>query len=273
MKNNLVQRAITGFLFVSIIISAILIHPLAFGFVFVVITALAVIEFNDLVKSKFDVQLNKYLAAGAAILLFVSMHYFAAEKFEPRIFAPYFLLICCGFILELFRKKENPVMNWAMLVLGQTYVALPFALLNMIAFIKGEYRPILILAFFIIIWVYDSGAYLVGITFGKHRLFERISPKKSWEGFFGGLLFALVGGYIFSFFDSTLSINEWLIFSFIIVIFGTFGDLSESLFKRTINVKDSGNILPGHGGILDRFDSIFFATIAICIYLQLLFTI
>jgi phosphatidate cytidylyltransferase len=281
MNNNLIQRTITGFLFVSIIIGAILIHALSFALVFLVFTALAVFEFHDLVKQKFDVQLNKYLASFTALLLFVSMYLFASEKFDHRIFAPYFMLLCFIFIAELFRKKENPVMNWAMLVLGQTYVALPFALLNMIAFINGKYYPVIILAFFVIIWIYDSGAYLVGITLGKHRLFERISPKKSWEGFFGGLLFALLGGYIFSLIDihfttgitAKLSLLEWLGFSLIIVIFGTFGDLSESLFKRTINVKDSGNMLPGHGGILDRFDSIFFATIAICIYLQLLFTI
>ena len=117
----------------------------------------------------------------------------------------------------------------------------------------------------------DTGAYVVGVTFGKHRLFERISPKKSWEGFFGGAFFALISGYVFSLIIKDISLINWLIFSEIIVIFGTFGDLIESLLKRTLDVKDSGNVIPGHGGLLDRFDSMLLAAPAIYLFLTVLF--
>lgn len=270
---NILQRSITGTIFVLLVLASVLINEYTFGILFVTFTGLALFEFHALVESKFDVQLENWVGSVMGIILFTSMFMFAAEWVDYRVFAIYFVVVCVVFITELYRKKENPVMNWAMFTLGQTYVALPFALLSLIPFIEGksEYNPILLLAFFVIIWVFDSGAFVVGISIGKHRLLERISPKKSWEGFFGGMIFALATGWIFSKYEPALTLVEWLGFSMVIVIFATFGDLSESLFKRTIGVKDSGNTLPGHGGILDRFDSIFFAAIAICIYLQLLF--
>jgi phosphatidate cytidylyltransferase len=119
--------------------------------------------------------------------------------------------------------------------------------------------------------VNDTFAYLTGVTFGKHRLFERISPKKSWEGFVGGGLAALLSGYVFSLIIPEISLIQWLIFSEITVVFGTFGDLIESLIKRTVHVKDSGNIIPGHGGLLDRFDSMLLAAPSVFIFLWFLF--
>ena len=171
---------------------------------------------------------------------------------------------------KLYAKKNNPIHNWAYFILGQVFIALPFSLLNYIIFIK-DFQPIILLAVFATIWVNDTGAYLVGVTFGKHRLFERISPKKSWEGFIGGVLFALLSGYTFSRFIPEISLLNWFIFSEIIVIFGTFGDLTESLLKRTLDVKDSGDVIPGHGGLLDRFDSMLLAAPAVYIFLSLLF--
>jgi phosphatidate cytidylyltransferase len=170
----------------------------------------------------------------------------------------------------LYREKANPLHNWAYFILGQMYVALPFSLLNFILFIDG-WQPIVLLSVFVTIWVNDTGAYLFGVTLGKHRLFERISPKKSWEGFFGGAAMALASGYVFSLLIPQISLINWLFFSEIIVIFGTFGDLIESLMKRTVNMKDSGNIIPGHGGLLDRFDSMLLAAPVIFIYLSFLF--
>lgn len=268
---NLIQRTITGLLFILVVIVAILFSEYSFGILFLFLTGLALIEFHNLVESHLDLQLEVWVATVVGMVLFISMFAFAADWIDVRGFAVYFLVLCAVFIAELFRKNENPIMNWAIFTLGQTYIALPFALLSIIAYIQGGYNPLLVLAFFVTIWVYDTGAYLVGITFGKHRLLERISPKKSWEGFFGGLVFALLAGYVFSKIEASLTLNQWFGFAIIIVIFATFGDLSESLLKRTIGVKDSGKLFPGHGGILDRFDSILFATIAISIYLQLIF--
>lgn len=128
----------------------------------------------------------------------------------------------------------------------------------------------LLIAMFVTIWLNDTGAYLVGVSIGKHKMFERISPKKSWEGFIGGAVTALVTGYVFSLFFPQISLLSWLIFSEIVVVFGTFGDLLESLMKRAIKVKDSGDVIPGHGGLLDRFDSMLLAAPAIFIYLSFL---
>ena len=149
-------------------------------------------------------------------------------------------------------------------------VALPFSLLNFILFINGL-QPYILLAVFATIWVNDTGAYLVGVSIGKHRLFERISPKKSWEGFVGGALAALISGYLFSIYIPEINLINWLIFSEIIVVFGTYGDLMESLVKRTVDVKDSGTIIPGHGGLFDRFDSMLLAAPVIFIYLSFIF--
>ncbi len=159
--------------------------------------------------------------------------------------------------------------NWAYLILGQVFIALPFSLLNFLVFPSGEFNPVFLLSLFVLIWTNDTGAYVVGISFGKHKLFERISPKKSWEGFFGGIFFALILAYFLPQITGEIDILRWFGFALIAVVFGTWGDLIESLIKRTVDVKDSGNILPGHGGLLDRFDSLLFAVPLIYIYLQI----
>ncbi|MDR3706214.1 MAG: phosphatidate cytidylyltransferase [Paludibacteraceae bacterium] len=271
---NIAQRSITGTVFVILLVGCILFNQYSFGVLFLIISGLGVLEFNKLLSHKFSsAGVSPLLAAASGSVLFLSIFLFVSGTVSYRVFALYPLIVIFAFIAELYRKKENPILNWALFVLGQVYIALPFAMLSAIAFAQGagKYNPILLLAFFVTVWVYDSGAYLVGMALGKHRLFERISPKKSWEGFFGGVFFALAAAYVFSLFEPCMNVIQWLVFSLLIVIFGTFGDLSESLLKRTLGVKDSGNILPGHGGILDRFDSILFASFIITIYLQFIF--
>ena len=275
MTKNFIQRTLTGVLFAGLLVFCVLCHEYTFGAIFLLISVLGIIEFHKLVSTKYEVDINPVVPAIGAALLFASLFYIAIirDRIEPL--GVYFSFTGIVFIAELFRKKKNPMLNLAFFVLGQMYVALPFALLNFIAFPVSNlfdncYHEVLILAFFVITWIYDTGAYLVGMRMGKHKMIERISPKKSWEGFFGGLAFAMGAACVFAQFETTLTLWQWLGFSLIIVVFGTLGDLSESLFKRTLDVKDSGNILPGHGGILDRFDSILFAAIAISVYLQLL---
>ena len=164
-------------------------------------------------------------------------------------------------ITELYLKHKNPLGNWAFSMMSQLYVALPFALLNVLAFHNDpaassvSYNPILPLSIFVFIWLSDTGAYCVGSLIGKHRLFERISPKKSWEGSIGGAVFSIA------------SSGQWAGLAVVVVIFGTWGDLTESLMKRQLGIKDSGNILPGHGGMLDRFDSALMAIPAAVCYL------
>lgn len=270
--NNFVKRTLSGALFVVLVIGSILLDAYAFAAVFAVVTGWAVSEFHKLTNNQKNVTVNQWVSVVGAVLLFLTSFLHASNIIRYPIFSIYGLYVVGVLVIELFRKKENPIHDWAYFILGQVFVALPFSLLNFIAFIdEATYKPLILVAVFVTIWVNDTGAYLVGITFGKHRLFERVSPKKSWEGFFGGAAAALLSGYVFSIFIPEISLIQWFIFSEIIVIFGTFGDLIESLLKRTVQVKDSGNAIPGHGGLLDRFDSMLLAAPVIFIYLSFLF--
>lgn len=269
--NNFVKRTLSGFLFISVIIGSILLSKFSFAFVFALICAASVYEFHKITNNEADIQVDKRLAAFASYLLFICSFIVVSGMYSTWVFGIYGFVVLGIFISELFAKKTNPIHNWAYFMLGQVFVALPFSLLNFIIYIHG-FQPLILLALFATIWVNDSGAYLVGVSFGNHRLFERISPKKSWEGFFGGAFFALLSGYVFSMYIPEISLINWLIFSELVVVFGTFGDLSESLLKRTINVKDSGNVIPGHGGLLDRFDSMLLAAPVIYFYLSLIIT-
>lgn len=269
--NNFVKRSLSGAIFVILVVGSILLGQTTFALFFTIICGWSVLEFHKLTNDQPDFKANYRLSISSAVLLFACSFIDASGIVHFPVFSLYGLFFILVVISELFLKKQNPVHNWAYFVLGQIFIALPFSILNYIIFIHG-FQPLILLAVFVTIWVNDTGAYLVGITLGKHRLFERISPKKSWEGFFGGAFFALISGYIFSLIIKDISLINWLIFSEIIVIFGTFGDLTESLLKRTLNVKDSGNVIPGHGGLLDRFDSMLLAAPAVYIFLSILYS-
>jgi len=266
---NLGLRTISGALFVAIIIGSILLGNLVFAIVFSIISAFAIFEFHKITNNKQNVHVKSLLSVFGGILLFFCF-YLSASKLSdfPLIFVYGSFLIFC-FVIELYRQQVNPVHNWAYFVLGQIMVALPFALLSNIYFINGESNPLLLLSVFITIWVNDSFAYLFGVSFGKHRLFERISPKKSWEGFIGGAIGAILSGYLFSQFSSALNLVQWIILSELIIVFATLGDLIESLLKRTLDVKDSGNTIPGHGGLLDRFDSMLMVVPVVYLYFSI----
>jgi len=268
--NNFVKRTLSGSLFVALIVSSILLSPYTFAPFFALISGWIVYEFHILSNHNHGITVNPLIGSIGAVLLFLGSFLYCSGIWHFPVYAIYGLYVVIVLIGELYRQKENPLHNWAYFILGQILVALPFALLNFILFID-KWQPLLLLSVFVTIWVNDTGAYLVGVTLGKHRLFERISPKKSWEGFIGGALAALLSGYVFSLLIPQISLIDWFIFSEIIVVFGTFGDLIESLMKRTVNVKDSGNVIPGHGGLLDRFDSMILAAPVIFIYLSLLF--
>lgn len=272
MKNFII-RAITGILFVAILIGGILYHPLSFGFLFTIIAGLCVYEFATLVNKSEGVSVNRIMVSLGGAYLFLAFMGFCMDVSDFSLFIPYLALIIYLMVSELYLKKENPVHNWAYTMLSQMYVALPFALLNILAFHYNspeeaiEYNAILPLSIFVFTWLNDTGAYCVGVLFGKHRLFERISPKKSWEGSIGGGVVAIAASFAFAHFFPVMSSIEWIGLAIVIVIFGTWGDLTESLFKRHLGIKDSGTILPGHGGMLDRFDSILIAVPAAVVYL------
>jgi phosphatidate cytidylyltransferase len=168
-------------------------------------------------------------------------------------------LVFGAFVYELFMASEKPFVNLAFLMLGVFYIGIPFGLLNFVAIHQGVYLPNIVMGLLLLIWANDSGAYIVGSRLGKHLLLPRISPKKTWEGTLGGLLFTLVTAFILHLYFLELRLVDWLVLAGIIAVFGSIGDLVESMLKRSLSVKDSGKILPGHGGMLDRFDGLIFS--------------
>lgn len=281
MKNNFIQRAITGIIFVGVLIGCILGGPISFSLLFALITALTIHEFGSIVSKQPDVEINKPICMLAGVFLFFGFAYLGVMPGQTEILIPYLFLIIYLLVSELYLKKKNPLNNWAYAMMSQIYIALSFAMLNVLAYhsigSEGElsnyqiqYNPILPLSIFIFTWINDTGAYCTGMLFGKHRLFERISPKKSWEGSIGGGVFSIIAAVVMAHFFPFMSISIWIGLALTVVVFGTLGDLTESLLKRTIGIKDSGNILPGHGGMLDRFDSTLMAVPAAVVYLYII---
>lgn len=276
MKSNLLQRSITGVIFVAVLVGCILGGPISFTILFALISALTINEFGNIVGRNGEIQINKPICILAGVFLFLGFGYNGVVPGSVEIFIPYLFLIMYLLISELYKKKKNPVSNWAYAMMSQMYIALSFAMLNVLAYHTdgtasvSQYNPILPLSIFIFNWVNDTGAYCTGMLFGKHRLFERISPKKSWEGSIGGAAFSTVAALIMAHFFPFMGTGTWIGLGLVTVIFGTWGDLTESLLKRTLGIKDSGNILPGHGGMLDRFDSTLMAVPAAVVYLYIL---
>lgn len=275
MKSNFLQRAITGIIFVAVLIGCILGGPISFTILFALISALTINEFGTIVARNGETRINKPISILAGVFLFLCFGYTGVVPGKNEIFIPYLFLILYLLISELYKKQPNPINNWAYSMMSQVYIALSFALLNVLAYHTTtdgtpQYNPILPLSIFIFNWVNDTGAYCTGMLFGKHRLFERISPKKSWEGSIGGAVFSIVAAIVMAHFFTFLSLGAWIGLGLTVVVFGTWGDLTESLLKRTLGIKDSGNILPGHGGMLDRFDSTLMAVPAAVVYLYLI---
>lgn len=281
MKNNFIQRAITGIIFVGVLIGCILGGPISFTLLFALITALTIHEFGVIISKQPDVEINKPICMLAGVFLFFGFAYLGVMPGQTEILIPYLFLIIYLLVSELYLKKKNPLNNWAYAMMSQIYIALSFAMLNVLAYhsignegelsnYQVQYNPILPLSIFIFTWINDTGAYCTGMLFGKHRLFERISPKKSWEGSIGGGVFSIIAAIVIAHYFPFMPISIWIGLALTVVIFGTLGDLTESLLKRTIGIKDSGNILPGHGGMLDRFDSTLMAVPAAVVYLYII---
>jgi phosphatidate cytidylyltransferase len=266
---NLVTRTITGVVFVILIIAAVIINRYTFSTLFLVITTLGLWEFYSLVE-KVNISPNKVLGTIAGAFLFISNALIAHGIAQVEILLFSFLFLFLVFLFELYRKLDHPFTNVSFTFFGLMYVAVPFSLMNYLpdpAFTTLEYNYTYVLGFFFLIWVNESGAYLVGTAIGKHRLFERVSPKKTWEGTIGGGILCIITASIISMYYIDLNMFNWIIIGLIVVVFSTYGDLFESLFKRSIKAKDSGTILPGHGGILDRFDGVIMATPFVLVYL------
>ena len=293
--NNILTRSFTGAIFVLLIVTSILIGSITFYLTFSIIVILSMLEFYNL--SNFALaNPQKWLGIFTGWLFFTVNYFYAFDFIHVRFFIVFIPIVILFFINELYLFHKRPFTSLAYSFLGIIYIAVPFSFLNYFVFRTNinildinditnyeylinqniftsqsiYYTPYLLLGFFILIWIYDTFAYLTGILIGKHRLFERISPKKSWEGTIGGAIFTIGLSTLFPYFINILEWYQWLMFSVLIVVFSTYGDLVESLFKRSLNIKDSGKMLPGHGGILDRFDSVLIASPIIYIYLQFL---
>lgn len=274
MKNFIV-RTITGVFFVAAIVVSFL-NPLAMVFLFALVTGLAIWEFCGLVNERPYIQVNQFISTVAGVYLFLAMAgHCSGFVNTDTVFIPYLITIIYLLIAELYLKAKDPINNWAYTMLPQLYIALPFSMLNVLAFPQaGRYSFVLPLSVFVFLWMNDTGAYLCGSLLGRHKLFPRVSPGKSWEGSIGGgflvvgiaiLVWHLLNSYVPE--QTNLTMWQWAGLGLTVVIFGTWGDLVESLFKRTLGIKDSGNILPGHGGMLDRFDSSLLAIPAAVVYL------
>ena len=287
--NNFIVRTLTGVAFVAVLVASIVYSPFSFGALFAVVSALSTMEFCNIVNKQAGVQTNVFISILASLMLFFAIFAYscgyanAVLLMPSSVFLPYLLTIIYLLVSQLYSGRENALASWAFTMMGQLYVALPFALLNCIAFVPypqssmgTAYIFMYPLVVFLFLWSSDSGAYCVGSLLGKkipYRLFPSISPNKSWIGSIGGTLLAVGVGAIISRFEPSLTLLQWMGFGLVVAIFGTWGDLVESQIKRQLGIKDSGNVLPGHGGMLDRFDSSLLAIPASLIYLHFIWSL
>ncbi len=257
------KRSISGLLFAAVLLGSIFFGPWSFVLLFALFSIFILREFYQLSKTS-GLRPQAYLGITLGVLIFVLVFLQAKGIISVNVtgFCLSMLFLVPGY--ELFRSRKNALENVAVTILGILYVIYPLSLFNYFVFPNAPkdnlYDPTLLIFLFMLIWSFDSGAYLFGITLGKHRLFERISPKKSWEGFFGGWFLSIVIALVMQRIFPRYGTGFMVILASIVTVTGTIGDLVESMIKRNLGVKDSGKFLPGHGGMLDRFDSILFAS-------------
>ena len=279
MKNFII-RTITAVFFVAAIVTSFL-NPRAMVLLFSLVTGMTIWEFCSLVNDRPYISVNRFICTVSGVYLFLAMAGFNSGLTPATVFIPYLVSIIYLMVAELYLKAKDPVNNWAYTMFSQLYIALPLSLLNVLAYRSNgydiQYTYLTPLAVFVFLWINDAGAYCVGSLLGRHKLFPRISPGKSWEGSIGGGLLVMAVAVAIWHFTTQYDVNElgltaleWAGLGLVVVVFGTWGDLIESLFKRTLGIKDSGNILPGHGGMLDRFDSTLIAVPAAVVYLYTL---
>lgn len=259
---QLIVRTITGIVYAALTIASILISKYTFVAYFGIVVAYTLFEFYRLCK-KGGNQPQFVLGIVTALYLFMAFFLFSFECFNASLFFGFVPLLMLIPVIALFRKQKKPLLNVAFTLLGIVYIALPLSMLVFIvnpdASQPGNYDPRLLLGLLLILWANDSGAYIIGSWLGRNKMFEKVSPKKTWEGALGGMLLAMLLAMLYFNYFNYASIAQTLILTFLTVIAAILGDLSESLIKRSFAVKDSGAILPGHGGLLDRFDSMLFA--------------
>ncbi|MEM7109114.1 MAG: phosphatidate cytidylyltransferase [Bacteroidota bacterium] len=267
--SNLKQRIIAAFFGAFLIIGSAYYSQWSYFIIFVLISIITQLEFYKNVGLDGMIPLKTF-GTFCGSLIFVLSFFVEGGFIESMYYYAVFPVAACVYMIYLYRKRAvKPFRGIAFTFLGIIYVAIPFALINIIAFHPGQYSGDLIIGSMLILWASDTGAYFAGVRFGKRKLFKRVSPKKSWEGSLGGLVLAMAMTFGVAHYSRALPLQNWLVIGLIIVIMGTYGDLVESLFKRSIEIKDSGSLIPGHGGFMDRFDGLLLAAPFIIAYLKL----
>lgn len=268
MKTFLI-RTLSGFIYAVLVIGSILIGPKVFSILILLFLILSLLEFRKLVKG-FGTTFAVVTLLGINILLYIGWLSKTFDFVGKEFLVVTLVLSLILLLVNLFVNKEYPGKFYGNLMFSLVYLTLPMIIINQLFYTAdGNYTISILLGLFIIIWLNDSFAYISGALLGKHKLAAKISPKKTWEGAVGGLIFSLGGAYILSMFFTDYSVKEWLGLAVVVVIFGTFGDLLESFLKRRADIKESGSIMPGHGGILDRLDSLLLAAPFVYIYILL----
>lgn len=250
MKRNLILRSITGILFVLVVVGCILYSVQTYCLLFAVITAMTTWEFCSIINKNLHTQINRFITTVSAVYLFFAVMGFNLNIAGSEIFIPYLISIIYLFVSELYFDREKSIYNWSFTMMAQLYVALPLSMLHVISFFAVQgmagqpqvvYSPVFVLAVFIFLWSSDSGAYCFGSMFGKHKLFPRISPKKSWEGSIGGAIVAIVVSQVVASYSMDMNSSNdllnrmaWGGLAVVVVAFGTWGDLVESLLKRKL---------------------------------------
>jgi phosphatidate cytidylyltransferase len=267
---NLAQRIITGVLGAFAVILGVWYSEWTYFIVFFIICILSLLEFYNLTGLDGLVP-QKTFGTICGMVIFCLTFFVERGDINYKFYFIIFPLVSLVYMIKLYKRFERkPFTNIAFTFLGIFYVAIPFSLLNIAAFNEGNYNFEIIWGSLFILWATDTGAYFAGTYFGKRKLFERISPKKSWEGAVGGALLALIFAVGIAYFFKSFLMWQWLVIAAIIIVGGVYGDLVESLLKRSIEIKDSGDALPGHGGFLDRFDGLLISAPSIVAFIELI---
>jgi phosphatidate cytidylyltransferase len=264
------KRIIAATIFVTILVSATIFSQWTYFFLYLLILIISLLEFYKIITCN-NSKPNKYWGCFCSIFLYTALYFYARNILDSKYLLIAFPILFLLFPNKLYDKTDSsPFISIAKTILGIIYISIPFSMIHFITYTSYFYNYELILGIIFITWINDTMAYLIGSLFGKTRLFSRISPKKSWEGSIGGAIFSILLAIGISYFYKTVNLSVWVLIGIITVVMGIYGDLVESMLKRSVNIKDSGNIMPGHGGILDRFDSFILIIPFVVVFIKLI---